>query len=169
MLPSRKSDFHRSSLPRRIGQGLGLLYLLVTLLFGPIKSLASWLGRQRIVQRYQQWVSDSPPAVGLSLSLSSLLLLELSKIIVLLTFQRAGLLAAIMATLLAKGSVGYFAHTTWRAARSGVIGAYAWAARADAWVGIQLTKLHVWRDHWARVIQSYGAWLYRRLKTLVGT
>lgn len=169
MVASREHTLHQNSLPRRIGQGLGLLYLLVTLLFGPIKSLAAWLGRQHIVQRYQQWVSRCSPALGLFLSLSSLVLLELSKIIVLLTFQRAGLLAAVMVTLLAKVSVGYFAHATWQAARPKVIHAYAWVARVDAWVGIQLTKLRVWRDRWAQVIQGYGAWLYQRIKALIGT
>ncbi|MER2529788.1 MAG: hypothetical protein ABTR07_17845 [Candidatus Competibacter denitrificans] len=153
--PSQANGQHRNSLSRRIGQLLGLLYLLITLLFGPIKSLAVWLGRQQIIQRYQQWVSDSPPAVGLSLSLSSLFLLELSKILVLLTFQRGGLVAAAMVTLLAKASVGYFAHTTWHAARPKAIAHYAWVARVDRWIGIQLTKLRVWRDRRVQLTKRY--------------
>jgi hypothetical protein len=41
-----------------------LAYVLVTLLFGPIRSLARWLERQRIVQRYERRVARWPPAAG---------------------------------------------------------------------------------------------------------
>ena len=74
------------------------------------------------------------PAAGLAASLLSLSLLELSKIAVLLSYRRFGLLAALVVTLCAKASIGYFANLTWQAARPKVITAYPWAARVDAWV-----------------------------------
>ena len=69
---------HRHPLLRGVGHALGVLYLLVTLLFGPIQSLARWLERQRIVQRYERWVGELPPAAGLTVSLLSLGLLEIA-------------------------------------------------------------------------------------------
>jgi len=83
---------HRPRHPRLrwIGHALGLAYVLVTLLFGPIRSLARWLERQRIVQRYERRVARWPPAAGLALSLLSLGLLELSKVAVLLSYRSLG-------------------------------------------------------------------------------
>lgn len=145
---------HRHPLLYWAGHALGLLYILVTLLFGPIKWIAAWLGQQRLIQRYQRWVANFPPAVGLALSLVSLGFLELSKMAVLLIYQRFGLLAAAVMTLCAKASLGYFAHTTWRAARPKVIIAYPWAARVDAWISVQLAQLRGFRDRWAGYIKS---------------
>lgn len=145
---------HRHPLLHWVGHALGLLYILVTLLFGPIKWIAAWLGQQRLIQRYQRWVANFPPAVGLALSLVSLGFLELSKIAVLLTYRHLGLLAATVMTLCAKASLGYFAHTTWRAARPKVIIAYPWAARVDAWISVQLAQLRGFRDRWAGYIKS---------------
>lgn len=125
-----------------------MAYVLVTLLFGPIRSLARKLERQRIVRRYERRVAAFPPAVGLSLSLLSLGLLELSKIAVLLSYRFAGLPGAVAAMVCAKAGIGYFAHVTWRAARPKVVAAYPWAARADAWVGAQLAQLRGFRDRW---------------------
>lgn len=139
---------------RRIGHVVGVFYLLVTLLFGPIKSLALWLERRHIIQRYERWVAGFPPAAGLSISLLSLGFLELSKIAVLLSYRAFGLLAAVAATLCAKASLGYFAHLTWRAARPKVIAAYPWAARTDAWVGVQLAQLRGFRDRWVGYLKS---------------
>lgn len=142
---------------RGIGHVLGLLYVLVTLLFGPIRSLARWLGQQQWIQRYQQWVATLPPAMALILSLSSLVLLELTKIIVLLAFRAFGVLAAVGVTLCAKASIGYFAHLTWQAARPQVITAYPWAAKVDAWIGAQLAQLRRFRDRWLAYLRS-RAW-----------
>ena len=147
---------HRPRHPRLrwIGHALGLTYVLVTLLFGPIQSLARRLERQRIVRRYERRVARWPPAAGLALSLLSLGLLELSKIAVLLSYRSLGLLAAVVVTLCAKASAGYFAHVTWRAARPKVIATYAWAARVDAWVGVQLAQLRGFRDRWRGYLSS---------------
>ncbi|HAS86468.1 MAG TPA: hypothetical protein DCS31_06705 [Candidatus Competibacteraceae bacterium] len=49
---------------RWFGRILGLLYLLVTALFGPIKSLARWLAGQKTVQRYQRGVANLPPSAA---------------------------------------------------------------------------------------------------------
>jgi hypothetical protein len=139
---------HRHPVLRWIGHALGLLYILVTLLFGPIQSLARWLERQRIVQRYERGVARLPPVAGLALSLLALGLLELSKIAVLLSYRSFGLLAAVAVTVCAKAGAGYFAHVTWRAARPKVIATYPWAARVEAWVGAQLAQLRGFRDRW---------------------
>ena len=61
---------------------------------------------------------------------------------VLLSLRYFGVMAAVVVTVGAKASLGYFAHITWRAARPKVIAAYPWAARVDAWVGAQLTLLN---------------------------
>ena len=137
-----------------VGHALGLLYILVTLLFGPIQSLALWLGRQRLIQRYERWVAGLPPAAALAGSLLSLGLLEVSKAAVLLSFRYFGWLAAVGVTVGAKASLGYFAHTTWRAARPKVIAAYPWAARVEAWVGVQLAQLRGFRDRWVGYLRG---------------
>lgn len=139
---------HRHPRSRGIGHALGLAYVLVTLLFGPIRSLARRLERQEIVRRYEIRVAAFPPAAGLALSLLALGLLELSKIAVLLSYRFAGLPGAVAAMLCAKASVGYFAHVTWRAARPKVIAAYPRVARVDGWIGAQLAQLRGFRDRW---------------------
>ena len=139
---------HRYPLLRGIGHALGVLYLLVTLLFGPIRSLAAWLERQRFIQRYECWVGELPPAAGLAGSLLALGLLEVAKVAVLLSLRYFGVMAAAVVTVGAKASLGYFAHLTWRAAGPKVIAAYPWAARVDAWVGVQLAQLRGFRDRW---------------------
>lgn len=139
---------------RWIGHLLGLAYLLVTLLFGPIKSLAAWLAKQRWIQRYRGWVARLPPAAGLALSLLSLALLELSKIAVLLSYRVFGLPGALAATVCAKISIGYFAHATWQAARPEAVAAYSWVARVDAWVAAQLGQLRGLRDRWLRWLRG---------------
>lgn len=148
MTDHEKPHRYRHPILRGIGHAFGLAYVLVTLLFGPIRSLARWLGRRRIVRRYERGVARLPPVAGLSLSLLSLGLLELSKIAVLLSYRFAGLPGAVAAMLCAKASLGYFAHVTWRAARPKVIATYPWAARVDAWVGAQLARLRGFRDRW---------------------
>jgi hypothetical protein len=137
---------HWHPLLRWVGHAFGLLYILVTLLFGPIKWLAAWLERQQVIQRYIRLVASFPPAAGLTVSLLSLGLLELSKIAVLLSYRYFGLLTAMVVTLCAKVSLGYFAHTTWHAARPNVIVAYPWAARVDAWISAQLVQIRGFRD-----------------------
>lgn len=144
----------RHSRLRRIGHVVGVFYLLVTLLFGPIKSLALWLERRHITQRYEQWIASLSPAAGFAISLLSLGFLELSKIAVLLSYRAFGLPTAVVVTLCAKASLGYFAHLTWRAARLKVITAYPWAARTDAWVGAQLAQLRGFRDRWVGYLKS---------------
>ena len=79
MTPDPTSPRYRHPVLRWIGHALGVTYLLVTLLFGPIRSLARWLTQQRFIQRYQHEVAGLPPAAGLSLSLLSLGLLELPR------------------------------------------------------------------------------------------
>jgi hypothetical protein len=144
----------RRPLLRGIGHGLGVLYILVTLLFGPIQSLARWLERQRPIQRYERWVGGLPPAAALAVALLSLGLLEVSKVAVLLSFRYFGVLAAVVVTVGAKASLGYFAHATWRAARPKVVATYAWAARVEAWVGAQLALLRGVRDRWLGYLRS---------------
>ena len=139
---------HRHPILRGIGHALGVLYIFVTLLFGPIRSLAAWLEQQRFIQRYERWVGELPPAAGLAGSLLALSLLEVAKVAVLLSLRYFGLMAAVVVTVGAKASLGYFAHVTWRAARPQVIAAYPWAARVDAWVGAQLALLRGFRDRW---------------------
>ncbi|MBK8182728.1 MAG: hypothetical protein IPK63_07385 [Candidatus Competibacteraceae bacterium] len=148
MAPNQESHRHGYPPLKWIGHILGLLYLLITLLFGPIKSLAAWLGRQQVIERYRGWVASLPPASGLGASLLSLSLLEVSKLAVLLTFRHFGLAAAVVVTFCAKASFGYFAHTTWQAARPKVIATYSWAARLDAWVMTWLARLRGLRDRW---------------------
>jgi hypothetical protein len=131
-----------------------LIYILVTLLFGPIKSLAIWLEQQQIIQYYERWVASFPPAAGLAVSLLSLGFLELSKMVVLLSYRYFGLRVAVVVTLCAKASLGYFAHITWHAARPKVIAAYPWAARVDTWVGVQLAQLRGFRDRWVSFIRG---------------
>jgi len=143
-----QSHHHQHPLLRGIGHALGVLYLLVTLLFGPIRSLAAWLEQQRLIQRYERWVAGLPPAAGLTVSLLALGLLEVAKVAVLLSLRYVGVIAAVVVTVGAKASLGYFAHLTWRAARPKVIAAYPWAARVDAWVGAQLALLRGFRDRW---------------------
>ncbi len=139
---------------RWIGHALGIGYILVTLLFGPIKALARWLAQQRLIQRYEHWVASFTPAAGLTVSLLSLSLLELSKIVVLLSYRGFGLLTALVVTLCAKASIGYFANLTWQSARPKVIAAYPWAARVDAWVDVQLAQLRRFRDRWLGYVRS---------------
>jgi hypothetical protein len=145
---------HRHPVLRWIGHALGLAYVLVTLLFGPIRSLACWLERRQIVRRYERRVAVLPSAAGLALALLALGLLELSKIAVLLSYRFAGLPGAIAAIICTKASIGYFAHVTWRAARPKVIAAYPRAARADAWVGAQLAQLRGFRDCWLGFLRA---------------
>jgi hypothetical protein len=133
---------------RGFGRILGLLYLLVTALFGPIKSLARWLAGLQAVQRYQRGVANLPPSAALALSMLSLVGLEVSKVAVLLSYRYFGLAAAVVVTLCAKASLGYFAHLTWQAARPRVIAAYPWVARVDAWVMARLAQLRDFRDRW---------------------
>lgn len=128
------------------GDIVGLLYVLVTLLFGPIKSLARWLARQQFIQRYKIFIAGLPPAAGLTLSLLSLGALELSKILVILAFRAGGVPLAILAILFSKASLGYFAHTTWMAARPKVIAAYPRMSAVDAWVGAQLAMIRGFKD-----------------------
>lgn len=137
-----------------IGHTLGIVYILVTLLLGPIQSLARWLAQQRRIQRYEHWVSGFSPATGLVASLLSLSLLERSKIAVLLSYRGFGLLAALVVTLCAKARIGYFAHLTGRAARPQVIAAYPWTARVDAGVEVQLVQLRGFRDRWLGYVRS---------------
>lgn len=144
---------HRHPFLRGIGHALGVFYLLVTLLFGPIRSLAAWLERRRLIQRYAGWVGGLPPAAGLAVSLLSLGLLEVAKVAVLLSLRYVGVLAAVVVTVGAKASLGYFAHITWRAARPKVIATYAWAARVDSWVGAQLALLRGMRDRWLEALR----------------
>ncbi|MFZ4792321.1 MAG: hypothetical protein ACOYMW_15765 [Candidatus Competibacteraceae bacterium] len=148
MLPNQEQHHDRHPVLRWIGHALGIVYILVTLLLGPIKSLARWLAQQRLIQRYEHSVAGFSPAAGLAASLLSLGLLELSKIAVLLSYRGFGLLAALAVTFCAKVSIGYFAHLTWRAARPKVIVTYPWAARVDAWVEVQLAQLRGFRDRW---------------------
>jgi hypothetical protein len=147
---------HRPAHPllRGMGHALGVLYILVTLVFGPIQWLATWLDQQHIIQRYERGVARFPPVAGLAMSLLSLGLLELSKIAVLLSYRSFGLWVAVGVTLCAKASLGYFAHITWHAARPKVIVAYPWAARVDAWVGVQLAQLRGFRDRWVGYLKS---------------
>lgn len=128
------------------GDIIGLAYVLVTLLFGPIKSLARWLARQQLVQRYKAFIAQLPPAAGLTVSLLSLGALELSKIMVILAYRTGGLPLAVLAILLSKASLGYFAHTTWMAARPKVIAAYPRVRAVDAWVGAQLGIIRGFKD-----------------------
>ena len=154
-MPFEQKQHHdRHPILHWIGHALGIVYILVTLLFGPIKALARWLEQQRLIQRYEHWVAGLPPAAGLAASLLSLSLLELSKIVVLLSYRWVGLLTALVVTLCAKASIGYFANLTWQAARPKVIAAYPWAARVDAWVEVQLTQLRRFRDRWLGYVRS---------------
>lgn len=150
----QEQPHHRHPVLRWIGHALGMIYILVTLLFGPIKSLARWLAQHRLIQRYEQGVAGFSPAAGLAVSLLSLSLLELSKIAVLLSYRGFGLLTALVVTLGAKASIGYFAHLTWRVARPKVIAAYPWAARVDAGVEVQLAQLRGFRDRWLGYVRS---------------
>ncbi|MDS4030500.1 MAG: hypothetical protein RKO66_10555 [Candidatus Contendobacter sp.] len=150
----REHRRRRHPVLRWIGHAIGLIYILVTLLFGPIRSLAAWLQRRQFIQRYQRWVASFPPAVGLAVSLLSLGFLEISKLAVLLSYRYFGALAAVAVTIAAKASLGYFAHLTWHAARPKVIAAYAWAARVDAWVGAQLAQLRGFRNRWVGYLRS---------------
>lgn len=152
--PDSKPYHDRHPVLHWVGHVLGLAYILVTLLVGPIQSLARWLERQRLIQRYERWVAGFPPAAGLAASLLSLSLLELSKIAILLSYRSFGLLAAVVVTFCAKASAGYFAHVTWRAARPKVIAAYPWTARVEAWVGAQLAQLRSFRDRWLGYLRS---------------
>ncbi|HUM91906.1 MAG TPA: hypothetical protein PLM32_11095, partial [Candidatus Competibacter sp.] len=101
----KQQDHPQHPVLRWIGHALGLAYVLVTLLFGPIRSLARRLGQEQIVQRYERRVATLPPAVGLSLSLLSLALLELSKIAVLLSYRAAGL-PVVESVLAGRADVG---------------------------------------------------------------
>ena len=148
-----ESRHPRHPLLRGIGHTLGVLYLLVTLLFGPIRSLAVWLEQQRFIQRYERWADELPPAAGLAVSLLALGLLEVAKVAVLLSLRYFGVMVAVVVTVGAKASLGYFAHLTWRAARPKVIAAYPWAARMDAWVGVQLAQLRGLRDRWLNTLR----------------
>ncbi len=159
---------HQHPLLRGIGHALGVLYIVVTLLFGPIRSLAVWLEQQRFIQRYERWVGELPPAAGLAGSLLALGLLEVAKVAVLLSLRYFGLIAAVVLTVGAKASLGYFAHLTWRAARPRVIAAYPWAARVDAWVGAQLALLRGFRDRWRDALrrQSWYPGIVNAVRTI---
>ena len=159
---------HRHPLLRGIGHALGVLYIVVTLLFGPIRSLAAWLEQQRLIQRYERWVGELPPAAGLAGSLLALGLLEVAKVAVLLSLRYFGVIAAMVVTVAAKASLGYFAHLTWRAARPKVITAYPWVARVDAWVGMQLALLRGLRDRWLDALrrQSWYPGIVNAVRTL---
>ena len=159
---------HQHPLLRGIGHALGVLYIVVTLLFGPIRSLAVWLEQQRFIQRYERWVAGLPPAAGLAVSLLALGLLEVAKVAVLLSLRYFGVIAAVVVTVGAKASLGYFAHLTWRAARPQVIAAYPWAARVDAWVGVQLALLRGFRDRWLAYLrrQSWYSGVVNIVRTL---
>ena len=159
---------HQHPLLRGIGHALGVLYIVVTLLFGPIRSLAAWLEQQRLIQRYECWVGELPPTAGLAVSLLALGLLEVAKVAVLLSLRYFGVIAAVVVTVGAKASLGYFAHLTWRAARPRVIAAYPWAARVDAWVGAQLALLRSFRDRWRDALrrQSWYPGIVNAVRTL---
>ena len=159
---------HQHPLLRGIGHALGVLYIVVTLLFGPIRSLAVWLEQQRFIQRYECWVGGLPPAAGLAVSLLALGLLEVAKVAVLLSLRYFGWVAAVVVTVGAKASLGYFAHLTWRAARPKVIAAYPWVARVDAWVGAQLALLRGFRDRWRDALrrQSWYPGVVNAVRTL---
>lgn len=94
-----------------------------------------------------------PPPFGLLVSILSLGLLEVSKIVVLIVYRHHGLFAAILAATAAKASLGYLAHTTWYSARPKVIASYPWAARADAWVGARIASLKAYRDRVAIIVR----------------
>lgn len=128
------------------GHIFGFLYIVVTLLFGPVKSVALWLAQQRFIQRYKAFVGSLPPALGLTLSLLCLGLLELSKIVVLMAYHKGGLLLALCTTITAKLSFGYWAHMTWHAAREKVIATYPRVRAIDAWVGQQIAIIKGFRD-----------------------
>ncbi len=145
---------HRHPVLRWVGRMFGVLYILGTLLFGPVKWLAVWLARQEVVHRYRLGIAALPPSLGLAVSVLSLGLLEVSKIAVLLVYHRYGLIMAVLATIAAKISLGYVAHTTWHAARPKVIAVYPWAARADAWVGQQIARIKGYRDHVVAAIRE---------------
>lgn len=156
------------------GHVFGFLYILVTLLFGPVKSVAQWLAQQRFIQRYKAFVGGLPPALGLTLSLLCLGLLELSKIVVLLAYHKGGLLLALCTTITAKLSFGYWAHMTWHAAREKVIAAYPRIRAIDAWVGQQIAIIKGFRDRivakvtsasWYPVVQRFSAAARQAAKT----
>jgi hypothetical protein len=148
------------------GHVFGFLYIVVTLLFGPVKSVALWLARQRFIHRYKEFVSRLSPALGLTLSLLCLSLLELSKIIVLMAYSKGGLFLALLTTILAKLSFGYWAHMTWHAARAKVTAAYPRIRAIDAWVGQQIAIIKGFRDRivakikgasWYPTVQRFNA------------
>lgn len=148
------------------GHIFGFLYIVVTLLFGPVKSVARWLAQQRFIHRYKVFVGSLSPSLGLALSLLCLSLLELSKIIVLLAYSKGGLLLAFLTTVLAKLSFGYWAHMTWYAARAKVIAAYPRVRAVDAWVGQQIAIIKGFRDRivakvtnasWYPAVQRFSA------------
>lgn len=145
----------RHPLLRWLSHAFGAGYILVTLLFGPIKWLARLLARQSFIQKYQAGIAQLPPPIGLLVSILSLGLLEISKIFVLLVYRHHGLFGAILAATAAKASLGYLAHTTWHAARPKVIAAYPWAARVDAWVGARIAFLKAYRDRVSAAIRPF--------------
>ena len=160
--PENKSEDKLDDGPLRhfayvAGHVFGFLYIVVTLLFGPVKSVANWLAQQALIQRYKEFVGGLAPAAGLALSLLSLGFLELSKIAVLLVYERTGFIAAACTTLLAKLSFGYFAHMTWHAARPKVIEAYPRIRQLDSWVGAQIA-----------IIRGFADRLRARLRALPG-
>ena len=66
-MPFEQKQHHdRHPILHWIGHALGIVYILVTLLFGPIKALARWLEQHRLIQRYEHWVAGLPPAAGLA-------------------------------------------------------------------------------------------------------
>lgn len=140
-----------------VGHVFGFLYILVTLLFGPVKSVANWLAQQSLIQKYKTFIAGLPPALGLMVSVLSLGLLELSKLAVLFAYQRGGLLVALCTTLMAKLSFGYLAHTTWHAARPKVIEAYPRVRTVDAWVGRQIAIIKGFRDRIVAQVRA-AAW-----------
>jgi len=113
-------------------------------------------------------VAGLPPAAGLTVSLLALGLLEVAKVAVLLSLRYFGVIVAVVVTVGAKASLGYFAHLTWRAARPKVIAAYPWVARVDAWVGAQLALLRGFRDRWRDALrrQSWYPGVVNAVRTL---
>lgn len=139
------------------GDIVGLVYVLVTLLFGPIKSLARWLARQEVIQRYKNFIAHLPPAAGLTFSVLSLGALELSKVLVILAYRAGGVPLALLAILFSKASLGYFAHTTWTAARPKVVAAYPRVRAVDAWVEAQLLMIRGFKDRLLARVKA-SAW-----------
>lgn len=149
------------------GDVVGLVYVLVTLLFGPIKSLARWLAEQKLIQRYKNFIGLLPPTAGLTVSVLSLGALELSKILVILGYRAGGLPLALLAIVFSKASLGYFAHTTWTAARPKVIASFPRVRAVDAWVGVQLGIIRDFKDRLGAKVRAASWYPAARTAVLV--